>query len=156
MPIARLPNRQYTLTNSVSCATLTLTSAEVGPKEPTVIMPIARFPHRQTNSVSCATLTLTCAEVGPKEPTVIMPIARLPHRQYTLTNCLIANINPNKCGGRSLRTYSNYANSKASSSPVHSYKFWLMQNINPKKCGGRSYRTYCLVSLPLAMLSHRQ
>jgi hypothetical protein len=28
MPIARLPHRQYTLTNSVSCATLTLTSAE--------------------------------------------------------------------------------------------------------------------------------
>jgi hypothetical protein len=102
MPIARLPHRQYTLTNSVSCATLTLTSAEVA----TVIMPIARLPHRQytlTNSVSCATLTLTSAE--------------------EVLKALL---------------YSNYANCKAFSSPVHSYKFCLMWNINPNMCGGRS------------------
>jgi hypothetical protein len=69
MPIARLPHRQYTLTNSVSCATLTLTSAVIGPKGPTVIMPKARFPHRKytlTNSVSCATLTLTSADCGDR------------------------------------------------------------------------------------------
>jgi hypothetical protein len=70
MPITRFPHCQYTLTNSVSCATLTLTSWEVGLKGPTVIMPIARIPHRQytlTNSVSCATLTLKCAEEVHKD-----------------------------------------------------------------------------------------
>ncbi len=121
MPIPRFPGRHYTITNFVSCATLTLTSAEIGPKGPTEVMSIARLPHRQntlTNSVSCATLTLTSAEVGPKEPTVIMPIARFPQRQCSLsTSAQSLNLKNYMC--RSNRTYSNFANSKASSSPVH-------------------------------------
>jgi hypothetical protein len=73
MLIAKFPHRKYTLTNSVSYETLTLTCAKVGPKGPTVIMSIARLPHSQytlTNPVSCAKLTLKRAEVGPKGPTV--------------------------------------------------------------------------------------